>query len=389
VLRYRPANAPRSWFSPDDGAPLGILGEASATSLLLWSEAFDNAAWTKTGCTLAPNAIASPDGLTAGDTMTASDITANVGQPVTITAGQCLVFSVFAKAAANNYVALQLAGGGTSVTAWFNLISGTTGSFIDGTGNLLFSFSSMRKWTSNWYRCALTVTSTGTTSVTASMFPCFADKSAAAAGNAVSLWGANLCTAGASAANAALSSYISTTSASVARGGDAAAMLGANIDAALYNSTEGTLFLDFAAAAGVACASNILAGMTSNTMTDAVTLNMSIDPAESLLTVQGNVLASSVSRVALADAIPFVPEAPNRVALRFGSTSTLALSLNGRTALLSATAPALYPNLNPPYSFPFIGMANAQGAAAAPVTVRRFGYFSRRLTPAQLQQVTA
>jgi hypothetical protein len=391
VLRYRPANTPRFWHNSDDGTSLGMLAEGAATNLLLWSEAFDNVAWTKTACTLAPNAVVSPDGLTAGETVTATGITATVAQTITSIDTRPIVFSVFAKAAVNAYVSLTLvADSGAPVTAWFNLVSGTVGSFVDGTTNLLFSGFSMRRWANNWYRCALTVTCVATISVTASIAPCFADLFAPAVGNSVSLWGANLALAGNSAPNSALSSYISTTTASVTRAADVCFMPYSAItpDQFGWLPDGGTFFLDFSVQAGVAASSAMICGFA-DTANSYMMMGFSLAVGGSTLTMQASSVGSGVVGASVSDTVPFAPETSIRAIFRYAWYASLDLCVMGRPLVKSSTAPSAGPVV-PPGTFEWnCGPGGGTSIAGPPVMTKRFAHYSRRLTDAQMQQLTA
>lgn len=65
----------------EDGLNLGAAIEsAAATNLLLRSQEFDNAAWTKTSVTATADTIAAPDGTTTADTLAATGANGTVAQ---------------------------------------------------------------------------------------------------------------------------------------------------------------------------------------------------------------------------------------------------------------------------------------------------------------------
>jgi hypothetical protein len=392
VLRYRPVNTPRFWFSSDDGSALGLLCEEAATNLLLYSEAFDNAAWTKTACTASPNATASPDGATAGDIITATGITASVAQTATFTSGQCLVFSIFAKPTTNNnYISLGLTSGGSTVTAWFNLVSGTTGSNVlaGPAGVITFAASSMRKWFGGWYRCALIVSTAGITSVTASFAPCYLDLGNPASGNAVAVWGAMLAQGGSSQQNTRLTSYIATTSATVTRAAENCLLPYSALASDQFGwlPDGGAFFIDFTLQDGVGASSSMICGLsTASNSYIMLGISMNASDTNTLITLQANCIGGGVVGASVADSITFTPEASIRAVFRYATTTSLDLCVNARPLVKSSTAPNVLPSF-PPGGLEF--GSGALGAAGPPVLVARAAHYVRRLTDAQMQQLTA
>ena len=73
-----------------------LLMEPAATNRCDYSEAFDNAAWTKSNCTITANSIASPAGATTADTLTATAANASCLDSITL-ASSTVRFSVYLK----------------------------------------------------------------------------------------------------------------------------------------------------------------------------------------------------------------------------------------------------------------------------------------------------
>ncbi len=136
------------------GSTATTYNNTSVRNLLGFSEAFDNAAWTKGGSSIVTGAQANPlNGLfnaqklmedTATGTHRTFAAVTTVAQPYT--------FSVYAKAAGRSWVYLRIdRNGGATPQAWFNLATGAVGTVQTGlTANI-------QSVGNGWYRCAITV----------------------------------------------------------------------------------------------------------------------------------------------------------------------------------------------------------------------------------------
>jgi hypothetical protein len=127
------------------------LIEKVRTNLVLQSQTFDNASWTKTTdgqVTITANAAVAPDGTTTAEKMIPSAIAGFhcVQQGVSISASEVSV-SIFAKAA--EYSFLQIFDSLTTEFANFNLTTGVVGS----TNTYVASIESVGN---GWYRCKAT-----------------------------------------------------------------------------------------------------------------------------------------------------------------------------------------------------------------------------------------
>jgi hypothetical protein len=393
VLRYRPASTPRFWNNPTDGSPLGLMLEAAATNLLLWSEAFDNAAWTKTGSTVTANTSTAPDGNATADLVTAIDATSAVSQAVSVPANNGVAYSVFARAGASNFVSLSLNDGTNLVSAWFNLATGVTGSNLPGAGTLVFQASSIEAWGGGWYRCGVQAMGSTITTVTASLSPCAADGAAPAAGNAVNAWGAMLSAEGTNPNISRQSSYVGTTSAAVTRAADNAVLPYSKIDASAFNPNEGTYFVDFIVPPGswTSWYGPGFGFVSSNTGSDYCLTGLTIGyPAlgAMALAVQTQLWAGGASQ-GVASAFPsFAFGTPVKVAASYSRTDLLRQSVNGGAVTSAASIPAAMPPL--PLNFTFeLFAAWTVASAVSSLLTRRFSYFPRYLSADQMQQLTA
>lgn len=100
------------WAPPDRNR-----GAFSASNnLLLWSEDFSNAAWTKVSTTVTSDATTAPDGTVTADKIVSKAATGRIAvhQTVTVPALENVSCSIYAKAAEWNWVTLFLDNSGTN-----------------------------------------------------------------------------------------------------------------------------------------------------------------------------------------------------------------------------------------------------------------------------------
>lgn len=152
--------APRLDFDPVTLAAKGLLVEEQRVNLLLHSNAFDNAAWTKLNSTVTANAATSPDGTASAEKLV-EDTTNGVHAVLpssfpTITSGISYTLSVFAKAAERTRLYLR-DNGTASVGAYFDLSSGAV---VQNEASVVSS--SIIAVGSGWYRCSVTYISGAT-----------------------------------------------------------------------------------------------------------------------------------------------------------------------------------------------------------------------------------
>jgi hypothetical protein len=211
----------------------GILVEEARTNLLLRSNEFDNASWTKQRATVTANATIAPDGSMTADKLVEDNTASNnhrTFQTVSTT-GQPYAFSVFAKASERNWMYLRLdRAGATTPAAWFNLSAGTVGTVQTGLT------ASIQALPNGWYRCSVAVDTADAVNNSILLGLATADNSTNYNGDNTSgifVWGAQL------EAGAFATSPIITTGAAGTRGADAASIvLPSNVSsfAATYNN---------------------------------------------------------------------------------------------------------------------------------------------------------
>jgi hypothetical protein len=227
---------PRFDYDPLTLAPKGILVEEARTNLALYSEQFDNAAWTKNAVTVTANTAVSPDGTTNADTLTANGTSTTHVINQTSAAGSVRVFSVYLKAGTNNFAQIFF---DADVAPWanFNLAAGVVGSTGSNQTAAIIAVGN------GWYRCSVY-----TSSLTASNPNIVVISSATATryeSNSLStnffLWGAQL------EAGAFATSYIPTIASTVTRSADVATITG-SLFSQWYAQNEGSFVAIFTAA---------------------------------------------------------------------------------------------------------------------------------------------
>jgi len=216
-----------------------LLLEPQRTNLALYSEQFNNAAWTQNQLTVTANNLVSPDGYTNADTAleTSSNAFHDLLQTISVTSGTTYTLSSFVKAAGRDYCYLFISDGATPVAVKYNLATGVV------LGNALGSAvsSSIVNYGNGWYRCSLVYTAGATNPATIAIS---ATNSPALSLSAytgditkgIAVYGAQL------EAGAYATSYIPTLGAAVTRGADACSKTGIS---SLIGQTEGAVFIDF------------------------------------------------------------------------------------------------------------------------------------------------
>jgi hypothetical protein len=215
------------------GVCRGLLIEEGRTNLYQQSEVFNDSFWTKTRSSISSNATTAPDGTLTADKLvedTTASNTHTISSAVTPPA-TAHTLSVFAKKGERTWIVLRL--GGTNT--FFNLDDGTIAA---GSVNS----PTITNFGNGWYRCAVTSSSgtqgqfwLATNSTTTSY-----------TGDGTSglfIWGAQL------EAGSFPTSYIPTTTGTLARGADVCNITGGNFTS-FYNQSEGTLFSNLSSESG-------------------------------------------------------------------------------------------------------------------------------------------
>lgn len=180
-----------------------IARKVLGSNLLLQSEAFSNASWTKTNASATADQLRSPDGNTTADLLDDADgvNAGTVAQAVTVADNSDpYTFSVYVKEGTAAVTRLTIAlTGGTGVTLNIDITWSTTPSVSAG---------SITDIGEGWWRVSGTATNnaSGNTTLTCTIYPAGATGSAT---GTVYAWGAQLIR------GSAVTGYVSTTTAAV------------------------------------------------------------------------------------------------------------------------------------------------------------------------------
>ena len=188
------------------------LIEIAKTNLVLQSQTFEDASWSKSFVTATANTTTSPDGTTTADTITGiGALGARLIQTnsISFTASTSYSLSVFAKKGTNDFIQLFVTLGIGGMYANFDLNTGVVGTLGTVTGTA--PTSSITNFGNGWYRCTINFIATTTTSIVTSIGIVTSASAARAEANtlttSVFLWGAQLETSNIAVAT----EYIPTT----------------------------------------------------------------------------------------------------------------------------------------------------------------------------------
>lgn len=213
--RYTGTYGNNGFYLPfsDNGSTTSLgFNYANTGNRLVYSEQFDNASWTKSGLTVTANAAVAPDSNTTADKLVPSTTpgvdhliyeTPNIG-------GGVYTFSVYAKAAGYNYIALRADDSLVGHIQVFDLANGVVNRW-DGQYTNSVTSAKIESVGNGWYRCSMTFTASGAM-VNAVYYPLPSQTNTLYAGDGTSgvyVWGAQL-----NVGNT-LGSYVVTTSSGV------------------------------------------------------------------------------------------------------------------------------------------------------------------------------
>ena len=193
-MLFAPANVPVFDHNPVTGEALGLSVWEARTNLLLRSQEFDNASWTKTRSSVAANQIIAPDGTLTADKLV-EDGTAAATHALSQTfagfvSGTVYTVSIFFKAGERTQARVQFSSAAftTAIGSIFNI---STGAVVSSDAGITATITAGGN---GWYRCTITATATATASAGINIFPAVAGSSSYDGDNysGIYLWGAQL-----------------------------------------------------------------------------------------------------------------------------------------------------------------------------------------------------
>ncbi len=372
VLRTAAASTPRWEFDPVTGLSRGVLFEPQRSNMFLRARELDNAAWTKTGITVTANTAAAADGTSALETLAATAVGGNVAQACTVTAGNAITVSAYARASTSSHLRLSGNDGVNGVVCWFNLLAGTIGSNTAGIGTVQFGFNDIEACDGELYRCSLTVTTSTGTAFAAAFAPAAADGVGTAIGDTIFAGDAQfeaLTTAGHA------SSFIDTTNTTVTRSGDYLSMPTAG---AWFNAAEGTMVFDFLVSRRTPD-SGLVFGGVGDTFSNTIYLSRSNSSV--FLTV----LSGSVHQALIGKTLDWTIGARNRVAVAWRANDFAIVANGGTSALDTSGALPVGPVRLMIGAVPY----SATGGSDCCDSISQAAYYPRRLADSVLQTLTA
>jgi len=217
-----------------------LLIEEQRTNLLLRSEEFDNAAWSKSAVTITSNTLVAPDNTLTADklnTTTANTFHFVQSSNVTTTAVVTTV-SMYVKSGGYDYVYIDFITGAFSPAVYFNL---NTGAVVSTVGSPISP--EIKSVGNGWYRCSFSFLAVaGASYIRAFISDTGSRVSFLGDGySGIFIWGAQL------EAGAFPTSYIKTVASQVTRAADSASMTGTNFSD-WYRADEGSFYLNGSAA---------------------------------------------------------------------------------------------------------------------------------------------
>ena len=302
-----------------------ILAEPQRTNLITYSEAFDNAYWTKNNSSVVIGQ-SSPSGDTSAFKLVESvGVAAHFIQMGTIsyTPTNDYTLSVFAKST-ERYMQLLFDNSPfpDGTFANFDLITGVVGTSNGCTSTITIMDD-------GWYKCTITATSDATTTATGGYFmlqdnssAVFSDTYTGDGVSGVYIWGASL------ELGSYATSYIPTAGATVTRNQDVFTKDGIS---SLINSEEGVLFAEIAALSNDGTSRDISVSDGSSSNYARISLSNAVGKIEYNVVVGGSTKASGVSAITQTNF--------NKIAVKW-KVNDFALWVNGSEVLtdLSGTS---------------------------------------------------
>jgi hypothetical protein len=351
--------------------PRGLLIEEARTNVLKDSRDGSTANWSRPGATVVRNALGIDGVANTAFTITSDTSTGNhyCQQTTAANANNPVTFSAYVKAGTQGFIELRLNTAAGGIAQIFQLSNGTLGTLnIYGTGYAALGASSYKPVGNGWYRLSITATTTDTGSIAGSLFMASglaSDNFTGTGADTVLVDAVQL------EAGAFPTSYIPTTTASVTRNADNAAMVSPNFG--WWNQPAGSMVVEgdtyrptpggFLAQASIGSGSDQV-GMSIDGSQRALILIQVAAVDQSTTPTSNTVATNSVFKIG--------------ISYQVNGTSTV---LNGGTVAVDPT------NSLPTPTKLQIGSDN-NVTSWIDGHIRRIAYYNTRLTDAQLQDLT-
>jgi hypothetical protein len=228
-------NVPRLQYPVGGGCPSWLF-EPQATNLIINSDNYSQASWTKFDSTIASDATTSPMGILNADKIQEDATTSVHGTSFPtglMNASNTYTFSSILKADERTWACVYLYDGAVSFLAFFNLSTGAKGSVTSG------ATSNIENYGNGWYRCSITLTFAGSSSANGGLITATSDGVISFAGvlnNGFFVWNSQL------ELGSVATSPIITAGSAVTRVQEASRTAGLS---SIIGQTEGTLFVEF------------------------------------------------------------------------------------------------------------------------------------------------
>jgi hypothetical protein len=368
VIRSAGNDVPRFDHNPLTGECLGLLVEEQRQNLLLRSEEFDNASWTKGNSSVSADATQAPTGTTTADKLVENTATTehNITQSATWLGNTTYTFSVYAKPDGRSR---------------FDLLFGTAGNWSGGrqaafdvsTGSVVATDGAMASITAagdGWFRCRITATTTASPSASLVALRMIASgTSVTYTGDGTSglfLWGAQL------EAGAFPTSYIPTTGTAATRTADVVSISGIDLSS-WYNQSTGSIFCEALNKGLLGTAAPRPVSFSNGTNNNLVEFFGSTDTSIGWQVLDGGVTQANVAQSASSSTI-------NKLAATY-ALNNFALSINAAASSTdtSGTIPVI----------DRVRIGNRQDSARSwNGPIRRLTYWPTRLPNSTLQSIT-
>lgn len=280
-------------YDPISLAPMGLLIEEQKANLLLRSEEFDNASWSKLNATVDADSEVALDGNITSDKLVENSDTSSQHRCTQSVSGTTenavLTFSVFAKAEGRNWIRLaNRTKGNVTLAAYFNLSDGTVGTVSNGVT------AGIEHIVGGIYRCSHSLNvGTGGSSQLAQLHPASADNTVVYDGDGSSgirFWGAQM------EESAFPTSYIATAGVTVARNADAATITLSDIE---FDTGNNSGFIE--ARTAIVGGTQTLISIDDGTINERIYIERNSSDEIHLLVVDGGVTQADLNFGVVAD----------------------------------------------------------------------------------------